>query len=162
MKNTPGVWGQSPHAGVRGEGPRNTNGKGFVCINIVYKIGVRLPRKEGPQFYRRYLYARQANHMGASETMKTESARGGGPQGGTRGDAEGGHPAGRGGPPRNPARAALMYEGRRPTEVPTQQSNKTHGSAERHDQSNDVRCAGTRDTTEPRSSQHRASHGRAC
>lgn len=60
-------------------------------------------------------------------------------------------------------RAKPRYtDGRPKTEVPKRVAYKTHGSAERHDQSNEHRCHGSDDMTEPRCSHPRVNHGRAC
>lgn len=164
MKNTPRVWGQSPHAGGGGKTPANIRGFQNRSGGVPKKTGsaevgsgkpvVTTVFLGGPRFWD----ARGCNPVDDD----SQRARGRGGIKPTRRTRET-RTRGRGGARAPSPRAQPRYTNqRRATEVPTQQTFKTRGSAERHDQNNDGRCAGTRDTTEPRWSQHRVSHGRAC
>lgn len=164
MKNTPGDGGQRPQAGGGGKTPANGRGfqnrsGGFPKKTGSAEVGSGNPVEPSvflgdPRFWD----ARGSN----SVDDESQRARGRGGTKPTRRTRET-RTRGRGGARAPSPRAQPQYTNqRRETEVPTQQSNKTRGSAERHDQNNDGRCAGTRDTTEPRSSHRSASHGRAC
>lgn len=164
MKNTPRVWGQRPHAGGGGNTPANIRGFQNRSGGFPKKTGSAEVGSGKPVVTTVFLGDPRFWDARGSNSVDDESQRARG-RGGTKPtrrtrNADAGA---RGGTRAPSPRAKPRYTNqRRETEVPTQQSNKTRGSAERHDQNNDGRSAGTRGTTEPRWSHRSASHGRAC
>ena len=135
MKNTPGDGGQSPQAGGGGKTPANSRGYqnrsgGFPKKTGSAEVGSGKPVVTtvflgDPRFWD----ARGGNSVGDD----SQRARG---RGGAKPTQRTREPRtrGRGGARAPSPRAQPRYTNqRRATEVPEQQSNKTRGSAERHD-----------------------------
>lgn len=148
MKNTPGVWGQRPHAGGGGKTPANIRGFQNRSGGFPKKTGSAEVGSGKPVVTTVFLGDPRFWDARGSISVDDESQRARG-RGGTKPtrrtrNADAGA---RGGTRAPSPRAQPQYTNqRRETEVPTQQSNKARGSAERHDRTTyvDARARATR------------------